>query len=226
MKSSSAQWRSSGMKQQDPEQVRCDRLGHSSKQQKPVTALLDACVLAGYFKRNLLMSFAQAGLFLPVWSEKILSETVSASRHIYATSRGSLTVNEVTQQLVGLQAAFPNALVLNVPERPDLALPDPDDRHVVAAAIMAQAAMIVTDNKADFPKKLMKSVNIEIMSADDFLASLASTNREPALAAINAMLGQSAQIDASFDDLIKKLKRAGLKKTTRLLLENTAQDLR
>ncbi|MCY4461034.1 MAG: hypothetical protein OXC26_11680 [Albidovulum sp.] len=36
------------------------------------TAVLDACVLGGVLKRNMLLSLAEAGLFRPRWSNRIL----------------------------------------------------------------------------------------------------------------------------------------------------------
>ena len=48
-------------------------------------------------------------------------------------------------------------------------LPDPHDRHVVAAAIHARADAIVTFNLKDFPKDVHKSLNIEAVHPDDFL---------------------------------------------------------
>ncbi len=39
------------------------------------TALIDACVLAGALRRNILLSLAEAGLFRPRWSARILDET-------------------------------------------------------------------------------------------------------------------------------------------------------
>lgn len=52
---------------------------------------------------------------------------------------------------------------------PALELPDPDDRHVLAAAIFSQASAIVTFNLADFPAEVLKRFNIEAQHPDDFV---------------------------------------------------------
>ncbi len=39
------------------------------------TALIDACVLGGALRRNMLLSLADVGLFRPRWSSHILDET-------------------------------------------------------------------------------------------------------------------------------------------------------
>lgn len=49
-------------------------------------------------------------------------------------------------------------------------LPDPDDRHVVAAAIGGRADYIVTDNLKHFPEAELARFNLEVGSADKFLA--------------------------------------------------------
>jgi len=46
------------------------------------TALLDACVLGGALRRNMLLSLAEAGLFRPRWSSRILDETQKAIAQI------------------------------------------------------------------------------------------------------------------------------------------------
>ena len=38
-------------------------------------AIIDACVLGGGLKRNIILSLAEAGLFRPYWSARILDET-------------------------------------------------------------------------------------------------------------------------------------------------------
>lgn len=50
-----------------------------------------------------------------------------------------------------------------------LSLPDPDDRHVLAAVIRCGAQVIVTENKQDFPQEVMDQYGIEIQGADEFL---------------------------------------------------------
>jgi predicted nucleic acid-binding protein len=53
-----------------------------------------------------------------------------------------------------------------------LSLPDPDDRHVLAAAIRAGAEVIVTYNLKDFPAETLARFDIEAQHPDDFLVSL------------------------------------------------------
>jgi hypothetical protein len=51
-------------------------------------------------------------------------------------------------------------------------LPDPDDRHILAAAIHAGADVIVTCNLTDFPAETLAGFNIEAQHPDDFLVYL------------------------------------------------------
>jgi hypothetical protein len=53
-----------------------------------------------------------------------------------------------------------------------LSLPDPNDRHVLAAAIRAGANVIVTCNLSDFPQKTLAQFDIEAQHPDDFLLCL------------------------------------------------------
>jgi len=50
-----------------------------------------------------------------------------------------------------------------------LTLPDPDDRHVLAAAIRCGADVIVTFNLKHFPNESLKQFGIESRHPDDFL---------------------------------------------------------
>jgi len=54
----------------------------------------------------------------------------------------------------------------------DLELPDPDDRHVLAAAILSHAGVIVTYNTNDFPAEVLAPHGIEAQHPDDFITHL------------------------------------------------------
>lgn len=50
-----------------------------------------------------------------------------------------------------------------------LTLPDPDDRHVLAAAILSGTDTIVTFNLKDFPEDALKPYGIDAQHPDEFL---------------------------------------------------------
>lgn len=196
--------------------------------QPPLIAVLDACVLAGLFKRNLLLSCAEAGLFRPAWSATLLAETVYAGRRIHAASSNDVAWDEIDRQISAMQSAFPDALTRDVENRQNLAraLPDANDRHVVSAALAAKASLIVTDNISDFPRKTMKDFSLEILTADNFLARILAGESEDVPAAIAALRRRLDTMPTltggsqSAADVIMRMKRAGLKKTAALLIKH------
>ena len=75
------------------------------------------------------------------------------------------------RQRGNIERAFPEALVIEDPKlMASLTLPDPDDRHVLAAAIQTKAALIVTQNLKDYPAESLAPHEIEAIPTDDFLA--------------------------------------------------------
>ncbi len=128
--------------------------------------LLDANVLFPFRKRDVLFSFYHAGLFRGRWTAEILAEW---SRNLLAL-RPELSASIHTQHQI-MEREFPEALVTGHEDLiPSLTLPDPDDRHVLAAAIRCGAQQIVTDNLKDFPAARLGPYDIEAITADSFLS--------------------------------------------------------
>ena len=60
-----------------------------------------------------------------------------------------------------------------------LDLPDPNDRHVLAAAIRAKAQIIVTKNLRDFPAERLAPWDLKAKSPDSFVRDQIDTTGKP-----------------------------------------------
>ncbi|MCL2716193.1 MAG: PIN domain-containing protein [Alphaproteobacteria bacterium] len=106
------------------------------------TVVLDANVLYGQRIRSLLMELAVSDMFRPRWTQEIHREWMVA-----VSERTGIKVERLERTRRAMDAAAPDALVTGYEHFiPLLSLPDPDDRHVLAAAIRAKASAIVTFN--------------------------------------------------------------------------------
>ena len=107
---------------------------------------LDACVIYPSVLRAILLRLARAGLFEPVWSERILEEWARA-----CVKLGPGAPEAARAEAAAMRAVFPRALQ---PARPEIEarhiLPDPADLHVLATAIASGSDAILTFNAADF----------------------------------------------------------------------------
>src|SRR5690606_40181283 len=115
-----------------------------------------------------LLRLAEERLFRPVWSERILAEMSDAIRTVHPTLREGL----VERRIHCMNDAFPGACIGDFDAiEAALVLPDPDDRHVLAAAVRSRADAIVTANIRDFPAAITTSLDVEVIHPDDFLLS-------------------------------------------------------
>ena len=92
-------------------------------------------------------------------------------------------------------------------------LPDPDDRHVLAAAIRAGADVIVTFNLADFPSDGLSPFNIEARHPDDFVLALIVLEEETVCAAVERQRAGLKNPPKSVDDHLETLRAQGLPKS-------------
>lgn len=140
-------------------------------------AVIDADNLYRRHTRNLLVWHALEGMFELCWSARILAETrknLIANTAIEGTEAELKTdqiLDRVTQALTisgaGIQVAD-----TDIAEIEGEMTNDPKDRHVLAAAIAASAAVIVTDNSKDFPKGSLAPFGVKAQTADEFLSEL------------------------------------------------------
>jgi hypothetical protein len=116
------------------------------------TALIDACTLVSVWRRNLLLSLAEAEFFRIRWSEPILNETKAAL--IKMARERDLDDPEArgVRAVKAMQTAFPEAMVedFELIGSAQFGLPDGGDEHVIAAAVKTQAQALVTENRKIF----------------------------------------------------------------------------
>lgn len=132
------------------------------------TVLLDANVLYPAPVRDALMQLAVTDLFKARWTVDIHREWIEALlRNDSHLDRAAL---ERTRKL--MDASVRDCLVTGY-ERliPSLELPDSDDRHVLAAAIVGRCDAIVTQNLKDFPAEALAPFGIETQHPDDFFCN-------------------------------------------------------
>lgn len=170
--------------------------------------ILDANVLYPFRKRDVLLRFYQAGLFRARWSEQILDEW---TRNLLK-NRPDLE-NSVRSQLQAMGKHFPEALVTGHMALVDaLMLPDIDDRHVLAAAIVCGAQHIVTENLSDFPEDRLAEYDIEAIDADEFLSRTFDLYPSEALSVLRDLRAVYGRPPFSAPEFVLDLTAKGLPK--------------
>jgi predicted nucleic acid-binding protein len=176
----------------------------------------DACVLYPSHLRDLLIRLANSGLVQAKWSEAIIDEAMSA---ILRTRPHLADKLKRTRDL--LLDAVPDCLISGHEALVDaLELPDPEDRHVLAAAIRAHAQVIVTQNVKDFPRDALEPYAIEAQSPDEFVLNLLDLWRPTVDRVIDQMVSVLTQPPVDRDQLLSILARDGLPQTAALLRED------
>lgn len=130
------------------------------------TALLDSSVLFPAFISSLLLWIASTRLFRVKWTEQIHTEWIERRLARYP----DLSRAQLERRRQRMDAEFRDSLVLGYEVLIEsLTLPDPNDRHVLAAAITCRANVIVTANLRDFPESSLSQYSIFSQHPDDFI---------------------------------------------------------
>ncbi|MBV4452553.1 MULTISPECIES: PIN domain-containing protein [Pseudomonas] len=180
----------------------------------PFTAVYDACVLYPAALRDLLMWLGLSGLYRARWTRQIHGEW---KRNVLK-NRPDVTTDQVDKISALMDKAIPDALVTGYGDLcSSLDLPDPDDRHVLAAAIRSKAEVIVTFNLKDFPVHVLAAYDIEPMHPDDFISDLWDLDQAAVLAAVQKQRRALARPSMNGEGYLEMLMRQGLVQTSKLL---------
>jgi predicted nucleic acid-binding protein len=165
------------------------------------TALLDTCVLWPSLQRDFLLSLAIEGIYRPAWSAAILEELeYHETRKLIARGEEQADASRRASHLIEqMRAHFDDAEVQGwQPLDGTYGLPDPDDEHVVAAAVVAGAGAIVTYNERDFPPARLPA-GIQVLAPQEFAANTVALDPIRARAAIGAIVERSGNPGPTFD---------------------------
>ncbi|MCC6726666.1 MAG: PIN domain-containing protein [Saprospiraceae bacterium] len=172
------------------------------------TCVLDTNVIFPFEVRDMLLWFAHYELFTPKWSKHIFDEWEDVMR------RHNVPEEVIAKRLQAPNKAFPDALVTDYEVLIDfLDLPDPKDKHVLAAAIKSNANIIVTNNLKDFPSKLLDTYGLSAKSPDDFLTDIIDLNHEIAASAFRELVLYRRNPDLDEFQVLERLRKNGLRAT-------------
>ncbi len=168
----------------------------------------DANVLFPNSLRDLLIRIAQAGLVQAKWTSEILDETFAAlgQRLPDVDQAKWLTLRERMTHTIR------DGLVVDYEPLIEVVsgLPDPNDRHVVAAAIKSKAQVIVTANIKDFPDSALATRNVEAKHPDAFIMDQINLDSRAVYSAVQQIADSWKNPPGTIGDVLASLARSGL----------------
>ena len=182
-----------------------------------IRAVLDACVLYSASLRDFMLRLAGAKVYHPRWSEEIQNEW---TRNLLQ-NRPDLTREKLERTCREMDLHFPHGLVRGYDSiLSALTLPDPNDRHVLAAAIHAKARIIVTFDLSDFPETALYHYGIEALSPDEFVLRLIQKRSDRVLQAVKDHRLGLTRPPKTVDEYLTTLENRGLLRTVAFLREH------
>jgi predicted nucleic acid-binding protein len=175
--------------------------------------VLDANLLYPFQLRNLLVQFGADSVIAPRWTARIHEEWIGN-----LVDAGKAPRQRLLLTLDLMNGAVPEADVRDWEKyMQGLALPDPDDCHVLAAALASKAQTILTMNLRDFPDSALAPHGVSAVHPDGFLCGLYDADPELVRASTEMAHANLSRSAPSFADYLDALERQGLPQlTTRL----------
>ncbi len=177
--------------------------------QSAYTALFDACVFYPAPLRDLLVELATTGLFRAKWTNEIHEEWIQS----LLIKRRDLNAEKLYRTRDNMNEAVLDCLVNGYQNLvPALNLPDPNDRHVLAAAILSRSDAIVTINLKDFPLEELELYNIEPIHPDEFMYNQFHLNQSIVITAAYKCRQRLTNPAKTPEEFLDSLARIGLPK--------------
>lgn len=171
------------------------------------TAIFDANVLYPAPLRDLLLWLATTGMFRARWTNEIHEEWIGS----LLANRPDLHRDQLERTRQMMDAHADECLIEGYEVLIEtLELPDPDDRHVLAAAIAGRVDVIVTMNLKDFPADVLGPFGIEAQHPDEFIGHLIDLSPAQVCEAVRACHQNLRNPPKMVDEYLDTLLRQGL----------------
>lgn len=179
-----------------------------------LTVVYDATVLYPSLLRDVLIRVAGSGVFRARWTERILDEVFFN----LPRNRPDLDPKKLSRTRRLMCLAVEDCLVTGYEELiDDLWLPDPNDRHVLAAAISCGAQSIITENVKDYPCSILDGFGIRRQSADEFLCELIASSPAIVQHSIEDAAAAFKKPPRSVDEVLTALALSGTPRAVEML---------
>lgn len=170
---------------------------------------MDACVLYAAPVRDLLIELAGRDLFRAKWTEQIQNEWVDS----LLENRPDLTRENLERTVQLMNDAVLDCMVSGFePLMAGLELPDPNDTHVLAAAIHSHCDAIITFNRRDFPTAILHRYDIELLHPDDFFHFQFDLGDAQVITAVQRIRSRLKNPQLSAAEYLDRLEAQGLPK--------------
>lgn len=169
---------------------------------KAVSVIVDSCVIFPMPLCDTLLCAAEAELYCVHFSQEILD---GATRNL--VKKGRMTEFKAARFQEMIKNTFPEAMVEVPASLVEAMTNHPGDRHVLAAAIIAKANIIVTDNLKHFPQEALEPYGIEVQHPNVFLTQLFDNDPESMVEVIRQQAEDLKNPPQTVAEIIEKLEK-------------------
>ncbi len=169
----------------------------------PFVALLDANVLYPISLCDALLRLAETEVFQVRWSEEILQEVARSIKR----NNPRIDPVAIDRRFRQMKESFEDAMVTGYEPLVPAMTNHPKDRHVLAAALVGRANVIVSSNLSDFPTEALAPYDVDVQHPDEFLCNQWELDEEAMLAAIKRWLEDLSNPPQTLEQLLQELGR-------------------